>query len=184
MKFINKQETLRPLDLAVVLALAVRKDAPGSTFGELGDMLGLSPSTVHGALERLHNSGLVRPGTREPNRWALQKFIEHGARYAFPPAFGGEVRGVPTAHSAPGLRDEFDAEHAWVWPDVDGPAQGRALAPLYPKAIGLPSRAPEVYHALTLVDAVRAGQARERKAAIARLNEMLIGTHSESAAVG
>ena len=184
MKFTNRQDTLRPLDLAVALTLAVQKDAPKATFAELGVTLGLSQSTVCEALQRLQIAGLVRPGTREPNRWALRNFVEHGARYAFPPVFGGEARGVPTAHSAPGLRDEFDAEHAFVWPDVQGPVQGRALVPLYPKATSLPSRAPEVYQALTLVDAVRAGRARERKAAVVALNELLTGSHPERAVAG
>jgi DNA-binding Lrp family transcriptional regulator len=171
----SKQETLRPVDLVVALALAVRKDAPTATFSHLGAVLGLSPSTVHEALQRLIAAGLVRPGTREPNRSQLREFVEHGARYAFPPAFGGEVRGVPTAHSGPALCDEFDAGVALVWPDVDGQVRGRALAPLYRNATTLPERAPEVYHVLTLVDAVRAGRVRERKAAVAALNELLTG---------
>lgn len=179
---INKQDTLRPADLVVALTLAVRRDATTATFSQLGAILDLSASTVHEAVQRLQAAGLVRPRTREPNRWALRNFVEHGARYAFPPAFGGEVRGVPTAHSGPGLQDEFDTEPAVVWPDVKGQVRGRALAPLYPKATSLPSRAPEVYHALTLVDAVRGGRARERNAAVAALNELLVGNRPERTA--
>ena len=175
MKFPNKQETLRPHDLAVVLALAVRKDAPTATFSQLGATLGLSQSTVCEALQRLKGAGLVRPGTREPNRRALRDFVEHGARYAFPPSFGGEVRGVPTAHSGPSLRHEFDGGDEVVWPDGKGQMHGRALAPLYPNAVSLPSRAPEVYDALTLVDAIRGGQARERNAAVMALDALLVG---------
>jgi hypothetical protein len=52
---------------------------------------------------------------------------------------------------------------------------GRALAPLYPNAVSLPSRAPEVYDALTLVDAIRGGQARERNAAVMALDALLVG---------
>jgi DNA-binding transcriptional ArsR family regulator len=175
MEFPNKQETLKPHDLAVVLALAVRKDAPMATFSQLGAILGLSPSTVCEALQRLKGAGLVRPGTREPNRRALREFVEHGARYAFPPSFGGEVRGVPTAHSGPSLRHEFDGGDEVVWPDGKGQMHGRALAPLYPNAVSLPSRAPEVYEALTLVDAIRGGRARERNAAVMALHELLVG---------
>ena len=173
MKLSNRQETLRPHDLAVVLALAVRKGAPEATFKELGVALGLSQSTVCEAVQRLQVAGLVRPGTHQPNRRALRSFVEHGARYAFPAALGSEARGVPTAHSGPALRDEFDTVNAIVWPDVQGQGQGRALAPLYPKATSLPNRAPEVYEALTLVDAVRVGRVRERNAALAVLNKLL-----------
>ena len=170
-----KQDALRPVDLVIALALAVHKDAPRATFSQLGATLGLSQSTVHEAVQTLLLAGLVRPGTREPNRSALQEFVEHGARYAFPPTFGGEVRGVPTAHSGPALRDQFDAGVALVWPDVEGPVRGRALAPLYPQATSLPRLAPDVYNVLTLLDAVRAGRVRERKAALAALHALLTG---------
>lgn len=175
----KKQDSLKPADLAVALALAVRADAPTATYSQLGATLGLSASTIFQAAQRLQAAGLVRPGTREPNRTALLRFAEYGARHAFPPALGRVMRGVPTAHSGPPLRDLFDDTQAIVWPEADGPERGTALTPLYPNATRLPERAPEVYQALTLIDALRVGQARERAAALEALRTMLTPRSAE-----
>ena len=47
------------------------------------------------------------------------------------------------------------------------------MAPLYPNAVHLPATDPELYEVLTLVDALRVGQARERNAARVALNASL-----------
>jgi hypothetical protein len=103
----------------------------------------------------------------------LRNFLVHGVKIAFPPVLGRELRGVPTAHSGPLLREQFDSSKAIVWPDVHASSRGTSLAPLYPKATELPERAPAVYSALTLVDALRVGQARERSAAVTAIDQLL-----------
>ncbi len=173
-----KQDALKPFDLAVALTLAIKSDASSTTYSELGHTLGVSSSTTFEAVKRLQSSGLLKPGTREPNTRALRNFLAHGARHAFPPVLGREVRGVPTAHAGPGLKELFDTAKPVVWPDAQGPVRGTGLTPLYPKATELPDREPAIYNALTLVDAVRVGQARERNAALAALDKVL-GVKSE-----
>lgn len=174
MKNIVKQAALKPFDVAVALLLALggREQSP-SAYSVLGDALGLSASTAHQSVARLQAAGLLLADSRQANVEALRNFLVHGVRYAFPPSVGSEVKGVPTAHAGPVLRMMFDADKPFVWPDIHGTARGTSLAPLYPKAIELPKRAPQVYAALTLVDAIRAGQARERNAAVAALDDML-----------
>jgi hypothetical protein len=169
----NKQDTLRPLDIVVALTLAIKPEAVSTSFGKLGECLGLSSSTTFESMKRLENSGLVRPGSREPNLRELRNFIAHGVKHAFPPELGREVRGIPTAHSGPVLKDLFDATKPIVWPDVGGSVRGTGLTPLYPGATRLASREPEIYSALTLVDAIRVGQARERNAALDALDKVL-----------
>ncbi|MFN2326977.1 MAG: MarR family transcriptional regulator, partial [Gemmatimonadales bacterium] len=105
----------------------------------------------------------------------LGEFLRHGVRYAFPAVTGRATRGVPTAHAGPALRERFDSADALVWPDHSGDSFGPSIAPLYPGATGLPERAPEVYRLLTLVDAIRAGRARERGMAITELDRALAG---------
>jgi len=168
-----KQDTLRPSDLAVVLSLSILRDGAKVTLSQLGKILGLSSSTTFEAVQRLQRAGLLRPGTREPNRHALRNFLEHGVRHAFPPALGREVRGVPTAHAGPELSQQFDSVRPLVWPDPNRSVRGTALTPLFPQATNLPERAPAIYNALTLVDALRVGRARERSAAMAALGRML-----------
>lgn len=170
-----EQDTLKPLDLVVVLAHLPGSSEVSFTYAEMGARLHLSPSTVHQSVRRLQAAGLLRPGTRQPNRAALREFVTHGLRYAFPPVLGPPARGVPTAHSGPPLEEQFDATEAMVWPHPGGAVRGTSIAPLYPGATVLPGCAPEVYRLLTLVDAIRAGRARERNTAVAALDLALRG---------
>ncbi len=86
---------------------------------------------------------------------------------------GRNTRGVPTAYSGPPLSQLLDSATSIVWPDPKGNSKGVSLTPLYPRATELPQRAPQVYDALTLVDALRVGQARERNAALSALDKVL-----------
>lgn len=173
------QIALHPSDVVVALRLA---EAPTRTYAELASDLFLSASTVHGAVERLGLAGLVRPtstrGTRSVNRHALLELLEHGLRYVFPGTLAGRARGVPTAHSGPALAAEIDqGEEPIVWPTPKGSMLGQALVPLYDRAVELPARCPSVYAALTLVDALRTGRARERELASRALRYWLDRAH-------
>lgn len=168
-----KQDTMRPVDLVVALALAVERALVSATFSQLGQSLGVSASTAHSAVKRLQATGLLRPGSHEPNTRELLNFLEFGAKHAFPPVVGREVRGVPTAHSGPALSGVIEDVTPIVWPDPAGEVRGVSLAPLYNKATTLPSRSPKLYAALTLVDAMRVGQARERNAARSELQAVV-----------
>ncbi len=164
------QPTLRPADVAVAIQLCL---SPELTYAALAYRIRLSAGEVHNAVKRLEKAGLVRPGTRETSRSRLREFLIHGVQYAFPPEFGQEVRGVPTAHSAPPLATEFVSDTVFVWPFVDGTVRGQSLEPLYPAAPELLRGNPELYSALTLVDTLRIGQTRERKRATELLDIIL-----------
>lgn len=164
-----RQQVLRPVDLAVALRLALQ---PGERYESLAEVLGVSLSTAHQAVNRLQDAGLVGPD-RATNRQALLRFVAHGVRHAFFAELGAETRGVPTAHSAPPLAQEIVSEDHFVWPSASGQARGTAVSPLYDGADALPERDPRLYQALALVDAVRVGRARERKLALEHLEELL-----------
>jgi hypothetical protein len=167
----GKQMVLRPLDIPVALRLV---ESPGATYQELADDLGMSKSTAHDAVERLAIAHLLLPDERRVNHHALLEFLEHGVRYAFPARpMGIRGRGVPTAHSAPPLNEEIDASNAWVWPYHKGKVEGEVITPLYDHAVDLPERCASVYEMLALVDALRAGRARERKLAMNALRKRL-----------
>lgn len=166
----NENNELRPVDVAVGLRLA---QVPGAKYDQLESDLGISRSTAHKSVRRLEWAGLLRPSSRAVNRLAFKEFLEHGVRYAFPARPGMEARGVPTAHSGPALRDHIAAQDVFVWPDVTGPSRGYGVEPLYPEAKGLPERCPSLYRSLTLVDALRVGRTRERRLAMAALEQEL-----------
>jgi DNA-binding Lrp family transcriptional regulator len=161
---------LQPMDIPVALGLM---NHPGATFDSLSHYLGISKSTAHNSVKRLAEAGLVREDERKVNRHALVEFIEHGIRYAFPPKRSGRGRGVPTAFAGPSLAEEILSDEAVVWPHPSGSAWGDGLEPLYDHAPELPSRCPELYDMLTLVDAIRIGRARERRIASEQLRERL-----------
>lgn len=162
---------LKPQDVVVVLKLAAQPAAKW-TYPKLAADLAMSASEVHASVRRATRSGLLLDDDRHtPNRRALLEFLVHGLKYAFPAERGRLTRGVPTAHAAPPLREHFAAgeESPPVWPDPEGTVRGEELEPLYrsaPKAARLDER---LYELLALVDAVRAGRARERELAVKEL---------------
>jgi len=46
--------------------------------------LGLSPSQVHASLKRLERSRLIALSTNKPQLRAVEEFLLHGVKYAFP----------------------------------------------------------------------------------------------------
>jgi hypothetical protein len=134
----------------------------------------MSPSEVHAAVGRAVASGLLHGSElgNRPNLTAVEEFLLHGVKYAFPSERGGPTRGVPTSYAAEPLRNLISSgdEPPPVWPHPDGPARGTALAPLYKAAPKAALRDPGLYELLALVDALRDGRARERKLA----QEMII----------
>ncbi len=52
-----------------------------------------------------------------------------------------------------------------MWPDSDGDQRGMALSPIYASVPLAARQDPELYELLALVDAIRAGNSRERKVA-------------------
>jgi hypothetical protein len=171
-----RQEVLRPVDMAVALALA---RSPGQGYEPLSEILGISLSTAHQAVQRLVAAGLTGED-RQVHRQALLEFLTHGVRFAFFAQPGPEVRGVPTAHAGPPLAKEIVSEDKYVWPSARGGERGAAIPPLYDGAPELVDRAPALYGALTLVDALRVGRARERDLAREKLEAWLEETEGSS----
>ncbi len=164
---------LRPQDIAVALRLAQH---PEERYELLADALGLSLSATHRAVQRLRQAHLLLPDQRKVNRSALMEFLQYGARYAFPPVRGPQVRGMPTAWSVAGLMEQLSSSSSSssvVWPDPNGTMRGESITPLYDGAANAGRRDKRLHRALALVDALRIGQARERKIAGALLKDEL-----------
>lgn len=166
----NRQPALRPFDVGVVTYLSLGNDP---RYEALAEALDLSVSQVHRSVQRLGSSGLLLPQSREPDRRGVLEFLLHGVRYAFYTVLGPEVRGVPTAHSAPPLSGEIVGEGAYVWADAEGEMRGTSIVPLFAAAPGCRIRNPPLYECLALVDALRVGRARERKLAEAELRSRI-----------
>ena len=169
---------LRPQDIAILLKLA--KEDPYVPLTRLATAVALTPAQVQQSLRRAAEGHLVRlgphrgrsPQLKEVNRLALLELVLHGVRYVYPARLGGETRGVPAfAQFAPTVF-ESDALQP-VWPDPEGPSRGLELKPLYPQVPLAAREDPEYHRVLAYVDALRAGQARERKWAAEQLEAWL-----------
>lgn len=166
-----RAEHLNPFDVVVALRLL----RPAGTLASLADELAVVPSQVHAALRRLAGSGLLRPEGRSANPRALAEFLLAGVRYAFPARRGPLTDGVPTAYSAPRLAAQYDGLDVVVWPAAQHAlaVRGFGIAPLYAKAPELATRSPDTYHLLTVVDALRLGEARVRSIARSEIERAL-----------
>ena|ERR1700687_2952539 len=159
---------LKPQDVYVALKLlAARKDR--APYSLLAAELVMSPSEVHASVKRAEESHLLH-GPRlknRPNFGALEEFLVHGLKYAFPAERGELTRGVATSYAAAPLRNVIarGKEPAPVWPYAHGKQRGIAFAPLYKTAPIAALRDPVFYQYLALADALRDGRARERKLA-------------------
>jgi DNA-binding Lrp family transcriptional regulator len=153
---------LKPQDIAVCVAL-VDAAQPRPGFAELARGVGLSASETHAAVRRSIEAGLIDREKRTVRRRALLEFLVHGVKYAFAPRWRGVTRGIPTAHAAPPLSEQFaEDELPPVWPDARGERRGQGLDPLYRSAPRAALANAELYEWLALIDALRAGRARER----------------------
>src|SRR5262249_37074704 len=151
----------------VVLAKLVSYGGERPPIAQVAGDLALSPSQVHASLKRLERSRLIDPQSSRPLLKAVEEFLIHGVKYAFPVARGGAARRVPTAYAAPPLREQItgSGDLPPVWPAAEGKVRGVALEPLHRAAVKAARQDPTVHELLALIDALRDGRARERQLA-------------------
>lgn len=168
----TRQPVLKPQDLLVALKIAVNSHRV-MTFSELGVELSMAASEVHSASKRGELSHFItrESGQIQAIKPSLKEFILHGVRYAFPALQGGIVQGTATGFAAPPLDKHFPQSKALypVWPDSQGEIRGLSLYPLYPSVPAAARADLKLYEILALIDAIRAGTAREREIAASEL---------------
>ena len=156
---------LTGMDLVVLLDLSRRRDA--WTDSQVARSCGLADAALLASLDRAERAHLYSSGRRRVNYLSLKEFVLVAVRYVFAteeePAGARRRRGVPTAWSSPPLSRQIRSAGAVVWPDPRGDVLGtRVIQPLAPQAVEVARRDPEMHELLALVDAIRAGRARER----------------------
>lgn len=179
---------LRGQDIVLLVLLRLRPSQPW-TYQVISREIGLSVSQCHMAHRRLHSAGLL--DSVRGNPWQVREascieLILHGIKYFFPPEIGAQVRGIPTAGSAPFVEAHFASSEAqtmaYVWPDPEGGSLGRSLKPIHPCQMRF---APEkndtltfnhgIYEAMVCIDLLRVGWGRERVWAADELKKRLHG---------
>jgi len=168
---------LKPQDLLVMLKVAANPRERW-TYAALGKTLAMSASEVHASVKRAGMGGLANVrgrGDWSPVRPALLEFAGHGVRYVWPAIHGPVKRGVPTAFGVPPLAGRLSTlpGEAPVWAYAKGESKGPTLSPIYRTAPIAAVSDPRLHRMLALVDALRAGRARERAIALDLLREEL-----------
>ena len=159
---------LKPQDVVVLIKL-LEYGENRPPYAQIAEELFLSASEVHAAVQRSRQAGLVIGGepSEKPNKAALEEFLIHGLKYAFPPERGELTRGVPTGYAAAPLKSLISSgsEPPPVWPSPEGKMRGYSLAPLYKTVPRAALRDSYLYEVLALIDAIRDGRSRERQIA-------------------
>lgn len=173
----NIKMMLKPQDIVIVLKLCGYVPNTRPSYGAIAAELKMSQSEIHSAVQRLKNSRLLHGSemNEKPNVSALEEFLIHGVKYAFPAERGGLTRGMPTSYAAEPLCQLIKAgsEPVPVWADPGGTMRGIALAPLYKTVPEAAKSDSLLYRRLALIDAIRDGRARERNLAEKELKNSL-----------
>lgn len=150
----------------VVLAKLVSSKGRRPPLAQLSAELSQSVSQLHLSLKRLTDARLIDADGR-PNLRAVEEFLVHGVKYAFPPRRGEPTRGIPTAYAAQPLSDyiEAGADLPPVWPAAEGTVRGMTFEPLHKTVPQAAAKDPVLYELLALIDGLRDGRARERQIA-------------------
>ncbi|MDQ2949873.1 MAG: hypothetical protein M3Y27_28715, partial [Acidobacteriota bacterium] len=110
---------LKPQDVYVALKIVSAKSRR-APYSQLALELSMSPSEVHASIKRAQLARLLHgPELNDcPNFAALEEFLVHGLKYAFPSKRGELTRGIPTSYAAEPLRNVIAQgnEPAPVWP--------------------------------------------------------------------
>ena len=157
-----------------IVVLAALMGEHGPTIQWLADRLELDVASVHRSLKRLERAQLLLRD-RRVNAANADDFLAHGLRYVFPPEYVGESRGVATAWAAAPLKDVFapDSGPLPVWPHPNGNERGIAVEPLHKSVPAVALKHGELHQRLALIDALRMGDARQRREARSFLRSWL-----------
>ena len=156
---------LKPQDIVVLVKLLEYENGR-PPYAQIAKELYISASEVHASVQRAKRAHLLG-GTElneTPNKAALEEFLIHGLKYAFPPERGELTRGVPTGYAAEPLKSRISAgaDAPPVWPYPEGKTRGYSFAPLYKTVPKAALRDVFLYEMLALIDAIRDGRSRER----------------------
>jgi hypothetical protein len=138
------------------------------TYRSLAEDLQVPHSVVQRALERAGSADLYLAERREVHLPHFEEFAHHGLRFVFPARLGPLVPGALAAWAiepmAGAIRSSAE-EPPPVWPHVGGQVRGQEVQPLHPAAPGAVEGWPELGRWLSLLDCLRAGDARVRSVA-------------------
>lgn len=164
-------QALRGVDVLVVLGL-LRHRAGEWTVRMIARELHMPLATVQRSLGRLGTTPAFDSERRHVDIAGCEELFEHALLFVAPASMGQRARGMPTAWAVPALakrlRVSADALQP-VWPAPRGRVRGVAVRPLHAGVLALAASDPEMHELLALTDAVRLGDPKVSKRALALL---------------
>lgn len=161
-----------------VLAGLVEHAGPWS-YRSLAERLHIPHSVVQRALTRAEGAGLYSPVRRTVHLPHFEEFSVHAIRFVAPTHLGALVPGVPAAWAAAPMAEKIRSssdEPPPVWPYARGDVRGQAIEPLHRAAPEAVAAWLELGEMLSLLDSLRAGDARVRNVAGDLFSERLRGS--------
>ena len=163
---------LKEIDNLVLMSLHAWRGRIASQ-SSLAEELRVSTAGLSRSLDRLDFARLIHRPDLTIVKPHVEEYLAHSLRYVFPVRLGTKVRGVPTAHSAPPLRDEIASQETYVWSADFGKTSGLEVIPLHENVPALSIAYPSLYPVFAVLDAIRIGRSRERRLAVRYLKEWL-----------
>lgn len=161
-------------DIYVLAGLSSHADE--WTFRSLAERLHVPHSVVQRALSRAEEAHLYLPARRTVHLPHFEEFGVHAVRFVAPAHLGALVPGVAAAWAASPMVERVRSssdEPPPVWPHAHGAVRGQAIEPLHPAAPEAVAAWPEFGEMLSLLDSLRAGDARVRSVAAELFAERL-----------
>jgi hypothetical protein len=169
---------LKPQDIFITLKL-VALGKKRWTYVQLANELHMSASEINAGVKRSMRARLLSQPVRRgenpaPIIMALEEFLTHGIKYAFPPDRGEITYGVPTGHAGPhSMGETWQAEEIPpVWPHPRGTVKGYAYSPLYSSVPEAAMDDALLHEMLALVDVLRDERSRDRNQAAKVLSQV------------
>ena len=169
---------MKSLDIVVLCKLlSYEKDKQAWTYQKLSKESLIPIGEVHASIKRLVKSNLYNEVNKVVNRKSMEEFLLHGMQYVFPPEYLPIERGVGTSHNGPVLNKEFDTtDHSiekYVWPYYKGKEKGIGIKPLSKRLAEAALKDIYLHKLLSVIDALRAGKARDKNFALSFLKSEL-----------
>lgn len=140
---------------------------------DIADRAKISRAATSIAINRLVDINLLAADRQQVMKRNFMDFLIYGMPYVFPAKLGAVTKGIATHISAEPLKKFFSATQNFVWPYASGKIVGQSIKPIYHSVPDIIGAEVQLYEALTLIDALRIGQAREKKKAISLLKKLL-----------
>ena len=158
----RKHNGMRPLDLVVLMKLTCA-DAKNIRIIDLSCQIKISPGEISESIHRSRIADLLHPEQLVVNRRRFFQFLQHGLRYVFPAEPCGLCTGMPTAFSAPPLKELQIRQDPYVWPLPKGPIRGQTIIPLHHQLPWVCQNDPIIYRFMAIMDAFRLGNTAENQ---------------------